>query len=272
MPASERSGGADVEDYYRLEQALIPENGKYKLLIGEFEQEHSYLDKIQLIAVDHKSDVNVAVSPYGEILTYEEPSPPVIAIDNNNDDVTSILGAVDGNYYEGYADDYLLLDFGDLDVSQGAKLVIRADLPPEAGKWSVHVQVLNATENWETVATVIPRVYWATEIVDLSSYLPDANGELKVRLYFTSNHKIDYVGLDTTRQEDFELHDANLVSAIHSVQDDVKSELKENDSVYAELLPGEQIELAFTLPENSKDTRTYIIQTKGRYHTITDKN
>jgi len=40
--------------------------------------------------------------------------------------------------------------------------------------------------NWTDVVTVIPRVYWAIEIVDFSDYLPPA-GEFKVRLYF-----IDY--------------------------------------------------------------------------------
>ena len=268
LPASETSGGADVEDHYKLEQTPVLENGKYKLLISEFEQEHSYLDRVQLIAVDHQSDVNTAVSPYGEILTYKEPNPPVIAVDNDNNDVTSLLEAIDGNYYEGYAGDCLILDFGNLNVQDGAKLVMRADLPPEEEKWTVHIQVLNDTGNWETVGIIIPRVYWATEIVDLHNYLPNPNGDLKVRLYFTAHHKIDYVGLDTSPQADYELHYANLVYAVHSTQGNVKSELSESDCVYAELLPGEQIELAFTLPENSKDERTFVIYAKGHYYNI----
>jgi hypothetical protein len=268
LPASETSNGTDVEDHYKLEQTPVLENGKYKLLISEFEQEHSYLDRVQLIAVDHQSDVNTAVSSYGEILTYKEPNSPVIAVDNDNNDVTSLLEAIDGNYYEGYAGDCLILDFGNLNVQDGAKLVMRADLPPEEEKWTVHIQVLNDTGNWETVGIIIPRVYWATEIVDLHNYLPNPNGDLKVRLYFTARHKIDYVGLDTSCQADYELHYANLVSAVHSTQGNVKSELSESDCVYAELLPDEQIELAFTLPENSKDERTFVIYVKGHYYTI----
>ncbi|UCH32376.1 MAG: hypothetical protein JSV05_03080 [Candidatus Bathyarchaeota archaeon] len=268
LPYSEIQGGTDVDDYYRLEQNLFVDKGKLKLMISEFEQEHSYLDRVQLLAVEHESDVSIAVSPRGEILTYKEPSPPAIAIDNNNEDVTSVLGAIDGDYYEGYAGDYILLDFGNIDVKDTAKLVMRADLPPEAGKWSVHVQLLNGTGGWETVAIVVPRVYWATEIVDLHDYLPDTLDELKARLYFTANHKIDYVGIDTTKQDDFELYYANLVSARHSVQDNVKEELHASDSVYTELLPGEWIELEFTLPENVKHQRTYILKSEGHYHTM----
>jgi len=82
--ASEASNGTNVVDYYVLQQPLVPDvDGIYRLLLSEFENEHDFFDHVQLIAVDHSSDVNVAVSPYGEALTYTEPSPPVSAIDDN---------------------------------------------------------------------------------------------------------------------------------------------------------------------------------------------
>lgn len=140
--------------------------------------------------------MNVAVSPHGEILTYTEPSPPVSAIDDNNRNVKHLLSEIDGDYYEGYNGSYIILNFGDdLDVSQGARLVLRADL---WYKRSIHIQVQDANGDWNTVATVIPRRFWAIEIIDLSRHLPDGKGCLKVRLYFTANHKLDFVGLDTS--------------------------------------------------------------------------
>lgn len=42
----------------------------------------------------------------------------------------------------------------------------------------------------------------------------------------------------------------------------------ESDGVHAELVPEQQIELAFTLPENSEDTRTTIIYVKGHYYML----
>jgi len=42
---SEMSEGADVEDFYCLEQSLVQKKGRYLLLISEFEQEHSYFDE-----------------------------------------------------------------------------------------------------------------------------------------------------------------------------------------------------------------------------------
>ncbi len=270
LPASETSSGTDIVDYYKLEQpSVLDEDGMYRLLLSEFENEHDFFDYVQLIAVDHSSDVNVAVSPYGEILTYGESSSPMAAVDDNNRNVKHVLGAIDGDYYEGYNGSYIVLNFGDeLDVSNGAKLVMRADSRPLKIP-SIHVQIQDEDNNWNTVATVIPRGEWATEIFDLSECLPDAKGNLKVRLYFTAWHKIDYVGLDTSEQGAFEVHYASPAEAIHNTLGDVKDPLMQNDNVYAELLPSEQITLKFTLPQSTEDVRDFIIIVEGRYFTIT---
>jgi hypothetical protein len=268
LPVSETSEGADVEDFYRLEQALVPQKGRYSLLISEFEQEHSRFDQVKLIVVDHESDVHVAVSPTGEILTYTSPQAPILAVDRNGNSCLDALSEMDGEYYEGNDGDYLVLDFADLDVSDGAKLVLRTDLLPVLMKWSIHVQTLNSEGKWETVAEVHPRVNWATQIVDLSDYLPDNQEDFKVRLYLTANHKIDYVGLDTSKQADTDVRHATLVYAVHSREGRVKLEISKSDGIYTELVPSEQIQLTFALPKNPKSIRTFIIYLKGYYHPI----
>lgn len=99
------------------------------MLLSEFENEHDFLDRIQIRAIDHSANVTVGVSPAGEILTYTQPSPPVSAIDDNNRNVKTLINSIDGNYYQGYSGSYITLNFGDeLDVSDGVKLVIRSDL------------------------------------------------------------------------------------------------------------------------------------------------
>jgi hypothetical protein len=222
------------------------------------------LDYVKLIAVDHPADVEVGVSPYGEILTYMNPNPPVSAITNEHKNAKKLLSSVDEKYYEGYDGSYIILNFGDeLDVSQGAKLVMRTDRPPL--KMSIQVQVQDSAGNWIDVATIIPRTYWATDIIDISSYLPSSNTELKVRLYFTASHKIDYVGLDTSPQATIEIQEAELLSAMHSKDGDVTTKLLYVDGVYAELLPAKQIELMFNVPADSNEKRTFILHTRGHY-------
>lgn len=264
LPASESINGTDIADYYLLQQKLVQRpDGTLSLLLSEFENEHSFLDQTQLLAVDHLSNVNVAVSPNGEILTYTDPSPPVSAINNNNQNVKHLLNSIDGNFYEGYIGSYVTLNFGDFDVTQGAKLVLRADW----AKRSIHIQVQDSNNNWITVATVIPRINWATEIIDMSHYLPDVKGNLKIRLYFTANHKLDFVGLDTSPQATIDAHEGQLVSATHSAQGDINSKLLYGDAIYAEMMPRQSIELIFTLPQQTMEKRNYIIITEGHYTT-----
>jgi hypothetical protein len=119
-----------------------------------------------------------------------------------------------------------------------------------AGNWlavGMFVQVQDEQNNWNTVATIIPRIYWATEIVDMSNCLPDAKGNVKVRLYFTAHHKIDFVGLDTSPQSTMQVQEGQLLSAVHSVQGDVTDKLLFSDAVYSELVPSQSIWLTFSI-------------------------
>jgi len=213
--------------------------------------------------------VNVAVTPYGEILTYSNPVPPISAVDDGID-VLPLLSSVDENYYQCYNGSYVTLTFASTDVSNGAKLIVGEDDPLRHPwlKSPVYVQVLNATGEWDTVAVFHTRTYWATDIINMTGYLPDSEGNLKVRLCFVSNDKIDYVGLDTTSQASIEIHQADLISAFHSTQGNVKPLLIKNDQTYAELIPGELIQLTFLLPNNQNEERAFILYTEGYYNTI----
>lgn len=266
LAASMFSQGADVNDHYVLQQAPTQNpNGTYSLQISEFEKEHDFIDQVQLVAVDHASNVNVGVSPDGQILTYGTPNTPVSAITDTHENVKQLLSAIDGTYYEAHNGSYVNVNFGDLDISQGAKLVLRADYQKDP----VFVQVQDSNGRWITVARVIPRVNWSTDIIDMSKFLPDARGNLKVRLCFTADLKVDFVGLDTSSQATLNIHKGQLVSAVSSIEGDVTAKLLHTDKTYAVLVPGENIQLEFTLPTQTLETRTYIIFARGHYYTVT---
>jgi hypothetical protein len=269
LPDSELSGGHNVNDYYRLEQPLVPtvQNGEtstYSVKISEFEHEHDYIDQVKLFAVDHAAGVNVAVSPSGEILTYEHPASPISAISNEGTNVLPLLRGTDGNYYQGYNGSYITLTFAPADVSAGAKLVI-VDSDMIVKDSPVYVQVLNANGQWHTVAVFHTRINWVTDIINMTGYLPDVQGNLKVRLCFVSKDEIDYVGLDTTPQAHIQVHEATLLSAISSLQGNVVQLLQATDGKYAELLPGQQILLTYLLPTNEYSQRTFILFANGYY-------
>jgi hypothetical protein len=270
LPASELTNGTDVQDYYKLEQSLVPRNGKYSIIISEFENEHSYLDQVQLLAVDHNSNVNIAVTPDGEILTYKNPNAPTYAFDNYGNARLTEISYIDGNindpttHFFGYEGDFLILNFGHINTSI-AKLILRDDI--KSSEICINIQIINSTGQWQTVTRLSPRNDWSIEAVNLSPYIIP-NQDFTVRLLWTSPHRLDYVGLDTTEQEDYDTHTGNLISAIHSTQGDVRQLLTDSDSLYAELLPNQLIRLQFRLPSKTRPTRTYIFLAKGHYYTI----
>jgi hypothetical protein len=271
LPDSEMSGEHDTKDYYGLEQPLVPtlqgeKYSSYSLKISEFEHEHDYIDQVQVLAVDHPAGVNVGVSLSGEILTYKHPTPPVSAISSDGADVLSLLKGSDGKYYQGYNGRYITVTFAAADVSAGAKLVVRAD--DFWIKCPIYVQVINATGQWNTVASFDTRSNWATDIINMTGLLPGAEGNLRVRLCFVSTDEIDYVGLDTTPQAKVQVHEAKLLHALSSWQGDVTQLLKADDEKYAELLPSQQILLTFQLPTSQNSERTFILYTEGHYQTI----
>jgi len=159
LPTSEISNGTDVEDHYKLEQTLIPVyQGRlfsaYSLKISEFESEHSYLDQVKLLAVDHASDVKIAVTLDGEILTYNNPAVPISAIDNYGNNMLNEIRLMDGNvsdpatYFDGFAGDSIVLNFGRVS-SENAKLIVRDDW--KCMETCIDVQVKNSNGEWQTV-------------------------------------------------------------------------------------------------------------------------
>jgi hypothetical protein len=268
MPKSETVKG-DVEDYYLLHQPLVEKDGKYSLLLKEFEQEHDFFDQVKLLTVYHDSSFKVAVDPSGNILTYKNPVPPLSAVDNEGNNLLDILSSIDDKSFLGEKDDYIIVNFSKVD-SKNAKLVMRADWRCcYLMKYSIHVQFLRDGE-WQDAAIVIPRNYWATEIVDVSKYV-NPGKEFKIRLYFTKTHKLDFVGLDTNEEGNFEVKETELISAVHSTQGDVKQKLVREDKSYAELIPGQEIKLEFNVPKSKDEVRDFILISKGRYYKIEDR-
>lgn len=104
-------------------------------------------------------------------------------------------------------------------------------------------------------------------MVDLSNHLPNPDGTLKIRLYLTGIHKIDYVGLDTSPRANLNIIQTSAIAAKHSLNGDVTFKLLLNDQNYAELVPSEQIEFTFLLPNTTK-AKTFIIYIEGHYAKI----
>ncbi|MHA1581750.1 MAG: hypothetical protein ACTSYM_04545, partial [Candidatus Baldrarchaeia archaeon] len=259
--------GQDVNDYYMLRESLTEKNGKYILMIKEDGNEKTWIDQVKLIAIDHEENIKVGVTQKGEILTYSEPIPPLNCTDKYGNNFLGLIKRVDKWYFESRSENPLTLNFGKINSTQ-AKLIIRTcygtDVDYEQQK--IKIQILDSNNQWIDVEEIRPRVNWATETVDLSKYLKNIEGNLTVRLVFTwRNIKIDYIALDTARQENFEAKVCDLLSATYMDGKNVKYKLMYPDNRRVKLSPGEYVKLEFEAPQQKYGERSFILYVKGHY-------
>jgi hypothetical protein len=282
-------------DYYRIQKPMIPDNGVYKVRILEELPETSYLDFIKLMTVDYPENVDIYPDLQGNIFNISDPKPPISCVDNNGSDCLGMLNGREevydpGTFFEGNAGDYVTVDFGDLSGAKMIKLVLTTDgLPdlsteqaaspaspssggdvPKPGGCSIMVVTAEGNRNItgamnETIIFT-PHELWATNVLDITGMLPDANGEYKLSFHFTKNHKIDFIGIDTTPEVQKEIDMLSPVLA-QSGSEDVSSKLADIDSVYAVMNRGDEILLHFAEKPaaGSAMKRAFVFLSKGYY-------
>jgi PKD repeat protein len=265
----------EYTDYYKLNTPLVPADGKYLLDIREVTDETSYTDFVKLVAVDHSAATKVAPDENGSIWTYSNPVAPVSAIDGKGSDVSVQLSDEDSLVYKGYNGDTVTLDFGDVDTTHGATLVLQAigfkddgDLGTSiSGSPRIFIQTQDASGNWISRHYFYPRNNLSTEAFDLTACLTDNK---LVRLYVTSCHSgkyfaIDYVGLDNSVQASATAYSLSPVSATHSINDDILAKIANSDGAYASMGPGETMSMSFDVPAIVDEARDFVLITRGYY-------
>ncbi|HET9767194.1 MAG TPA: FG-GAP-like repeat-containing protein [Thermoanaerobaculia bacterium] len=121
-------------------EALVAVDGRYRVQVTEELREVSYLDQIQLVAVDHPADVEVFTNdkfvgppfPDFRLFVVRRRIHPVRATDDDGADVRELLLRRDGRYPDGFRRDFagvadvhrLDLDFGDAAPDSRAVLVL----------------------------------------------------------------------------------------------------------------------------------------------------
>ncbi len=171
----------DHQEYIQIPgSALKVEDGKYRIHITEELREVSYLDEVELIAVDHPYDVDIYTNekfkspPYPEFRLFGTRSKihPIRAIDDHGQDVTSRLAHQDHKYPDNFVHNTagvaelhtLTLDFGKAAADNRAALVLNgwvdwadgstflgAAQDGKGGLVFPYLQVKDASGKWRTV-------------------------------------------------------------------------------------------------------------------------
>ncbi|HUU54640.1 MAG TPA: hypothetical protein VMY87_06955 [Armatimonadota bacterium] len=269
-----RGAANEYRDFYKLGMPLIAQDYSYYLELRETEEEQSYTDLVQLATIDHAADVSIAPDEAGNVWTYRAPQAPASAADDMGNDLTALIATEDGQGFAGYDGATLLLDFTNVDVSNGATLVLSAQgflADADAGDPTGHrprIDVQTAEGGaWVTRGLFYPRWEPAVCAYDLSPYL---TADRHVRLAVSSCHTgkydlIDYVALDGAPQAPTTVTVLSPVSAAHSVNGDVLAQVSDSDGSYASMAPAESLALTFPAPALAGDVRDFVLVTEGYY-------
>jgi hypothetical protein len=190
--------------------ALKAQNGKYKLQITEELHEVSYLDQVQLIAVDHPSETAIYTNdkfkspPYPDFRLFgsTEKLHPLRALDGQGVDVTARLSKVDQTYPDAFQRDAsgvaelhtLDLDFGKAAPGNHAALILNGWVDWADGSTFLraaqtghglvfpYLQVKDSAGHWKTVVEDmgIPSGKPKTIAVDLTGKFLSDSREVRI--------------------------------------------------------------------------------------------
>jgi len=272
-----RHSEGEYRDYYLLARPLVAREGVYPLEIREVEQENSWTDMVGLIAVDHAEGVMIGPDGQGNIHAYRpaELLAPVTAR-GNGADVGAAVSSWNDHGVHGYGDDDIDLDFGEIDTSAGARLVLRVkgfnsgqgEYRPFIGPPAVVVQVPAADGSWREAGRLQPRFEWSTNVFDLTAAFSRADGATKVRLHVISHgdkyHEVDIAALAIGPEPAMAVHHLDLSAATFAGRD-VSAILRVADNDYQRMAPGEKIRVDFTAPPPTGAQRDFVLVSEGYY-------
>ncbi|MBV9502685.1 MAG: tetratricopeptide repeat protein [Acidobacteriaceae bacterium] len=201
----------DHNEYIQVPgSALKPQDGSYNVHITEELHEVSYLDQVQLIAVDHPGDIDIYTNdkfkspPYPEFRLFGARAKihPVRATEAHGVDATARVARIDHAYPDafkhnssGVAELHTLdLDFGDAARSNHAALVLNGWVDWADGSTFLgasqngtglifpYLQVKDSSGNWKTVVEDmgIPSGKPKTIVVDLAGKFLSRSREVRI--------------------------------------------------------------------------------------------
>lgn len=274
----------DVDDYCLLKQSVTPIDNMYKLKIGEFEQEHSFFDQVELWAIDHEFGSKVAVTRDGKLFVYNPTNflEPISCYDEKgaNQDSLLQLDPEDRALLAGSGS--LVLDFGQAPQDSTPQILLLPCCGNGNGNSKVFAKVVDGQVTpqvgllvevekdgfWQEIDSIPPRLAQGEFCIDLSN-VTKTNQELKIKLSWDERgYSFSKLSCFQAKQLD-QPKPLGLISASHSKLGDVAQKLTFDDNDYVELLPGEEIDLSFShLSIEPGKVRDFVFKSNGYY--ITD--
>ena len=272
LPQSQYEGNEDrdVTDYYQLFKQPILNDGKYRLAIGEFEEEHSRVDQVRLLAIDHRPETAVTVDDSGRVIQFAKPL-ALIDAQLDSQDVLKKVSELDGVKVEVTRDGSMSLWFTESGGEPEQGLLLIGQAGPAASKEKVAGRVTSMSEevasngqNKEATFTSFrfrrnPCYTWVVVPARDTS-------TLQIDIQWKQDATVDYTEMSRPLDLPLTVATSELLHAEHSAYGDVTDLLRYSDEDYTELLPNERIDLEFAAPPIQEGMeRAFVLVTRGRY-------
>ncbi len=221
-------------DYIKMDSTqLQPVNGMYSIKIDEIANEIFYLDSAKIIAVDHPANTDVFsttstflynLTGQGTIYTVSKnPYTPISAVDGKGQNVLSQISKPDGLFTTGstWSWNNITLDLGNLSGAKEINLVVEgkitwpttkaggnnflkyASQPGVMPSPPPYMEVKAQNGSWIRVPNdrqfPLPDVTDNTFVVNLTGLFKTNDYEIRINTY--QNIQFDYIGVDTTPQQ-----------------------------------------------------------------------
>jgi hypothetical protein len=273
---------------------LRPEDGKYKLRILEFEQEHSYFHDFELLKITNPKELKVGVVN-NKIVFYKDPRKPTAI---TNDKGKGLGDVLNGNkIFKGKTGDILKLKFKDIsdqynvlvwqaslragyprvksvektlkkikNISKLEKYLkqinflflsqqAHASLNPIFAK-SINFGILSSDKSKsKKIGICHPRENFSTGLLDISSHLIKSQSQQEVTLEWTNTHNLKLISLAQSATPK-EMKGVKIESLkLESLLHSSDAKITKKDfKKGVELIPGQYLELTFPYEKPSLDS------------------
>ncbi len=255
----------EILDAYLLEEDLTSGEGRYGLRLSENETDHSLFDAIQLIAVDHPTDLDVGILPGGSVGLYSVSALPVACYDSEGRDLLDLVVSGDDRYAVLAAGSQMEVHFpasaggrGGGGAGTRGTPSHKIDPPGGGGRGQAAPGILDLTD-------LCYRENVATSILEMPDELVVEDGMVKMVVTAPVEYWVDHMFLVEFSDEPIAVQQCALLEAIHSLDGPCASAL-EDAGVYAALDPGESIDLAYEAPPVASGfERDFVLVGRGRF-------
>ncbi|MBI2416601.1 MAG: T9SS type A sorting domain-containing protein [Ignavibacteriales bacterium] len=260
LPQSQDEGrqGSLTDDYYCLyTKPSLTADETYRLAIGEFEQEQSFIDLTKLIIVDHPLETDITVDDSGRVYQFAKPA-FFASAQMDTLDVLKMLFAPDSVTVEAEANSKLEMSFQGTSQGTDKWLVLAAHTQAKDLK-SGSVRAKNSEAFTDFRLRANQSFVWVPVHQDsLSTVMVD--------VLWKESSTIDYAELSQKLELPFTVTVPELLSAVHSEEGDVMQKLLVEDGDVMTLSPNQWVTLDFRAPRLAEGMeRSFIFASKGYY-------